>query len=125
MLATVFVAAIVIPLGLLILQPGMHLYRGLSGLDSALFALLCVSIAREHADDRRWVVVLAGLGLAFLLKSAIELFSGAAVFVDTSSAGFAAVPLAHLLGAAVGLAGLRPDRYAGGFRRLGAGRITG
>jgi len=107
MLATLLLAALVIPLGLLICQPSMHVYRGLSGLDSALFALLCVSVARERSAA--WMVLPIA---AFFIKTAVELSTHSAIFVDTATAHFTPVPLAHLLGVASGVAGGFFDRIS-------------
>jgi rhomboid family GlyGly-CTERM serine protease len=103
-LATLVVAAIGVSSGIFIFQPQMTDYRGLSGLDSALFALLAVDLARHRARARQWtwVVALAAVGAGFVAKIAIEIHYGAAVFVQSHAAGFVPVPLAHLLGAIVG-----------------------
>jgi len=97
MLATTLLAALVMPAGLLILQPTLQIYRGLSGLDSALFALLCVLIARERSVA--WMAIPIA---AFFIKTMIELSTQSAIFVDTASAHFTPVPLAHLFGAGIG-----------------------
>ena len=88
-------------------------YRGLSGIDSALFALLLLDLHREAraASDRAATWLHAALGLSFAMKIAYEAYTGGAVFV--SADGYSAVPLAHLVGAAAGAAiGLRPSRGA-------------
>lgn len=104
-------AALVVPLGVFWLQPGLDLYRGLSGLDSALFALLAVLVWRqEGAGPRRWLV-LGGAAL-FAAKVAWEAVLGEPLFVEPGATGFAVVPLAHLLGAAVGAAAGLPSRVA-------------
>jgi rhomboid family GlyGly-CTERM serine protease len=104
MLATLAIAATVIPLGLLFLQPDLGFYRGLSGLDSALFALLAVGVLRDRIATRPWglIVSIAAVGAGFFAKTCIELAFGASVFVDAHAAEFAPVPLAHLIGAACG-----------------------
>ena len=106
MLAALALAAVAIPCGLLLFQPEMRLYRGLSGLDSALFVLLCVDVARERAreGERQWVPVCVILLAALLVKSAIEFTTGATIFVDSRRAGFVPVPLAHLIGGLSGAA---------------------
>ena len=52
------------------------------------------------------VQIIAGAVLLAALagKIALELFGGEALFVDAGRAGFSPAPLAHLAGAAVGLA---------------------
>lgn len=87
------------------LRPDLELYRGLSGIDSALFALVAATMVRDAVATRRPLstvvgcAVLAGLGL----KIAWELSLGTALFVDATTAGFESVPLAHAAGAVVGL----------------------
>ena len=125
MLGALFLAAVAIPCALLMFQPEMLLYRGLSGLDSALFVLLCLDVARERAreGEMRWVMMCAVLLAAFLVKSAIEFTTGAAIFVDSRRAGFVAVPLAHLIGglagAAVALMPAATQATVPGSNRLG------
>ena len=53
-LATVAAAAFLIPLVLSIAEPQMSTYRGLSGIDSALFALLAALITRRAIMERDW-----------------------------------------------------------------------
>lgn len=102
--------------------PEIDRYRGLSGIDSALFVLLAVSLIRERP--------LAGLALAgFLGKAAWEAATGATLFV--AAGPFVPVPLAHLVGGAwggiVGVAGLPPTSMAklrwAGRRLLTGGRV--
>ena len=78
------------------LLPDIESYRGLSGLDSALFTLLVIS----NLDRRLSLGV--GFLAAFLLKTAYEMATGATVFVS-SSPDIASVPLAHAVGALMGM----------------------
>jgi rhomboid family GlyGly-CTERM serine protease len=100
---TLAASALVISVGVLLLDPGMQRYRGLSGLDSALFALLFTSLLRDHDRRGKARLLLWIPGLLFLAKIGYEAVMGTAVFLDSSAAGFAPAPLAHLLGAACGL----------------------
>ena len=95
-------AAVAIPLVVGLCQPGM-LYRGLSGLDSALFTLLAAWLLRQNTEDCEWrgIVLPAITLLAFAGKITYESLSGNAIFV--SGADMVPVPLAHLAGAGVGL----------------------
>ena len=82
-------------------QPHLSTYRGMSGLDAALFALLAVDLLMGttlHAVRAACAAVL----LCFLAKLDFELMSGRSFFVDSAAAGFVPVPLAHAVGAAVG-----------------------
>jgi hypothetical protein len=105
MLACVGASAAAISVGCLMLLPDVMIYRGLSGIDSALFAFAAVALfieaRRGDAALPAWSIGLAML--AFLGKSVFELTTGRALFVDSASA-FEPVPLAHLIGAAVGVA---------------------
>lgn len=84
----------------------MVTYRGLSGLDSALFALLFMEFTREglRTGDLKQIAVPAACFGAFTLKTAFELTTGGTLFVNSFQSGTVAVPLAHIVGAAVGLA---------------------
>lgn len=92
------------PLGVWTLLPELPFYRGLSGIDSALFALLSVTTLRDSRSQHRFVwsagclVVL----LAFVVKVAYEFTTGTSLFVDSTASDMVPVPLAHLVGAAIG-----------------------
>src|SRR5262249_42460087 len=116
-LATVAAAALMIPLILLCAQPQMTKYRGLSGIDSALFALLAAIIARQAITERDWsrlgVAILISLG--FAAKIGFELSTGGTLFVNSAAAGMTPVPLAHVVGGLIGLSfGLIPAPLAAG-----------
>lgn len=106
----VTISAALIPLGLWIAEPGMATYRGLSGIDSALFAMLAARILLDATAQKDWW----GLGLAvivsvgFAAKVHFELSTGATLFVDSADAGMTPVPLAHVIGGIVGLACVLP-----------------
>jgi rhomboid family GlyGly-CTERM serine protease len=98
-------SSVAITAGLWFLRPDVELYRGLSGIDSALFVLVAAGLLRDALSTRRPLIGLAaGAALAgFAMKAAWELSTGTAVFVNDASAGFESLPLAHALGAGVGL----------------------
>lgn len=102
--ATIALSATAIPAALWWAQPDLELYRGLSGVDSALFALLVVTVVTDELRaGRRFLPAVAALfAAAFALKVGIEAWTGETVFVAARSAGFSVVPLAHVVGAAVG-----------------------
>jgi rhomboid family GlyGly-CTERM serine protease len=112
-------SALLISLSLWWMLPAVTTYRGLSGIDSALFTLAAVTISRDsRRDGRRGIVMaVAATLIAFAGKIIFELCTTRGVFVDTAAAGFVPVPLAHLMGAVVGAA-------CGFFRRRGPGRGT-
>jgi rhomboid family GlyGly-CTERM serine protease len=91
-------SAIAIPVAVLALQPELERYRGLSGLDSTLFGLLLALELRARSSR-----VALACGALFLAKLAYELGTGRALFLDSQTIGFVPVPLAHALGALIGL----------------------
>ena len=117
-------SAVAISASLVWLQPDVATYRGLSGLDSALFTLLAAMIWRESRRTGRWklgtVAIAAALG--FLAKAAYESATGATLFVDSANAGFIPLASAHLIGGAVGaIVGLMPNNGRRGSRRAVGG----
>lgn len=85
--------------------PEMERYRGLSGVDTALFVLVATQVVTGALDRKRWLGAIGGSVaiLAVVGKTVVEVATGSAVFVDAGAAGFVPVPLAHLVGAGVGL----------------------
>lgn len=128
-LACCGVSALAISVGFLAFENELATYRGLSGIDSALFGLAMVELLRVgRRSERGSLVALGALGLmAFAAKSAFELATGHTAFVDSDSAGFIPVASAHLLGLASGIAvGLptfssrdRSEKPTLGLTRLG------
>jgi hypothetical protein len=102
-----FVAAPLLSLAILLCHPSLEQYRGLSGLDCSLVVALIWQ--RGLASQR-----LRGLGVlclaAFAAKCAYELIAGKALLAPDLGAGVKLLPLAHVLGAGLGLmlAGSRP-----------------
>ena len=107
------IGAIVIPLALRLLQPGIRTYRGLSGIDSALFVLLAVTLLRERLTQREdgwriWSGAIVLALIAFVGKIVLELSTGTSVFANAASGGFVPVPLAHLAGGTAGMVAALP-----------------
>ncbi|MBP90010.1 MAG: rhombosortase [Planctomycetaceae bacterium] len=98
-------AAVLIPASVWLLLPELNTYRGLSGLDTALFTMLAGSILAEKwaAREWRWVTIIAGLMIGLGSKIAFEVFTQGTMFVDTVTANFQPVPLAHVVGALAGI----------------------
>ncbi len=98
-------AAPAIVLAVAATEPGLWSYRGLSGLDSALFILAAGRLGAEAiADRRRWTAASAGLLVAgFIGKTLYETLTGAALFAESGGV-FVVTPAAHLAGAAVAAA---------------------
>jgi rhomboid family GlyGly-CTERM serine protease len=104
------VSALLIPLVLWFALPQMATYRGLSGIDSALFALLATRVAGQAAVDKNWLnlSVVSVVGVGFAAKVGFEVLYGTTLFVDSATAGLIPVPLAHVVGGLAGFAsGLR------------------
>lgn len=86
-----------------VFAPEMRFYRGLSGIDSGLFALLAMGLLSERIGQRAWagaigiVLVIAG----FLIKIGYEQWMGETVFVSHQE-GMTPMPMAHLAGAMCG-----------------------
>jgi len=83
-----------------VLSPDLLVYRGSSGLASALFVFAAFCTARSSRGAAR-VVALLAIGL-FLAKAAWESCTGQALFAGPLAPGVRVVPLVHLL---AGLAG--------------------
>ncbi|HEV3342897.1 MAG TPA: rhombosortase [Pirellulales bacterium] len=95
-----FVVALLIGATLFALAPGMKTYRGLSGVDSGVFATgLLIEAAAAKRDPRRWIFVGPAL-LIFTVKIGFEGWTGR-LFFGTASLGDLGqpVPLAHAAGA--------------------------
>lgn len=118
-----FLALIV--LGVFAMSPPLLMmvgtYRGLSGLDTGLFALAACFLA-ETAYRERNGRMLACLGVAvaaFLGKSLFEAATGSTLFVDSRSAEFQPMVSAHLLGACAGVGCFISSRVTGVDRQTG------
>jgi rhomboid family GlyGly-CTERM serine protease len=92
-------AALFISAGVWLLQPRFEIYRGLSGVDCALFGALLVERLRaaRRERDRLALAIVALAATGFVAKSGIELLRDAPVFA--AAGAYSPVPLAHLLGA--------------------------
>jgi rhomboid family GlyGly-CTERM serine protease len=101
-----------VSLGLLLLDPALGAYCGLSGVLNALWVAGALLAARaEERDGRRhWALVYRTCVLAGLAKVAAEAWLGVPLLTGGSDLGAHPVPLAHALGALGGLAALVPSR---------------
>lgn len=101
MLAT---AGLCVGVAVLVLQPEMSTYRGLSGVDSGQFAAaLCAEFRRSKKVKGDWWFV-APAAVIFLIKLVYESMTGQ-MFFGTESLGDLGqpIPLAHVAGAIGGL----------------------
>jgi rhomboid family GlyGly-CTERM serine protease len=94
------------------LSPDLLIYRGGSGVASALFVLAAVRIA-DTPDPVPRNLAIAAVAL-FLSKAAFESLAGQTLFAGPLPPGVHVVPLVHLLGGLGGLVGveLPPRRYS-------------
>lgn len=113
LVACLVASAIAIPGAVWLLLPELELYAGLSGIDSALFALLGGELAHEQwkRGNSAALAIALVFCLAFVLKTGFEMTNGGTVFVGDLAPGIVSVPLAHLVGALMGLlASVLPSR---------------
>jgi rhomboid family GlyGly-CTERM serine protease len=92
--ATLLASVFLIPFAVLAFAPEIVAYRGLSGVGSALFALLLV-------QSRKSPLAIA-CAIAFAAKIAFEAVTGGAVFAADMGSGVVSVPVAHIAGAIIG-----------------------
>lgn len=93
--------ALLVAAGIQLLRPDLILYRGSSGLASALFVLTCLEALRPPARLSSRLLAACAL-LLFAAKIAVEMMTGHPLFAGDLPQAVDAVPLVHLLG---GLAG--------------------
>jgi len=102
-LATLAAASIAIGAAVLVFERDLEIYRGLSGVDSALFGWLLATLGRRARAEKRsgLLLVAFGAGALFVAKSVFELTTGSAVFVTGNETTVAS---AHVVGVVVGMA---------------------
>ena len=100
---TVIAGSLIVSLTVWAALPQMLHYRGLSGLDAALYLLAAVMVAGDSRTNKsaEAVMVTVLLVAAFCAKIGYEAVSGSAFFVRDMG-GVVPVPAAHIAGAAVG-----------------------
>jgi len=91
--AMLLASVVIVPIAVLAFS-NVTTYRGLSGIDSALFGLLLLTESRRSR-------IVALCGVAFAAKMIFEMKTGATVFVHSDA--FIVVPVAHIAGALVGV----------------------
>jgi rhomboid family GlyGly-CTERM serine protease len=96
-------STILIPHVVLACHPELATYRGLSGIDSGLFAMLALDRIMEcrRSGDRVGLLVFAGCFLCLTIKIACETWYGGNLFVSDST--FVPVPISHVTGAVSGV----------------------
>lgn len=109
--ATLLASAVTVPLAVLAFAPEVVAYRGLSGLASAMFALLLM------LERHRLTWPVAVCAVLFAAKITFEAITGGTVFVSGMGEDVVSVPVAHVTGAVAGvIGGLASSR--GGARRF-------
>ena len=98
-------SAVLIPLAVGAWLPELSTYRGLSGIDSAVFMLLATTLLGDSWDRRDWgwTLVSTGVMAGFVAKTGFEFVTGTTLFVDATAAEMLPVPLAHVIGAGIGV----------------------
>ena len=98
-------SAVLIPLMVVQLDPGIDSYRGLSGVDTALFGMAMWYLIGNASEDRNWwrVGLFSLLFMGMFAKIGFEYLSGSTLFAEGDN--FIAVPTAHLVGAVLGCIG--------------------
>lgn len=103
--ATLVASALACSAAVLLCKPTIGIYRGLSGIDSALFGLFAGDLILGYRNRGRTLArVLAGIAfLGFAAKTAWEASAQTTVFAS-SGGDFVPVPAAHLAGIVTGIA---------------------
>lgn len=98
---TLLLSAILIPTAVWIFQTEMIHYRGLSGLDSALYVFVLLELIKTQSTKISSVALWMML-ISFAAKVAYEFITGNTLFVQSMGANVSGVPLAHLVGGIIG-----------------------
>ncbi len=95
-------SSMLIPVAVGLYHPEIATYRGLSGLDTALFgmAVVYLGLQRMKESDLQGVLIYFALLAAMVAKTIHELNFGT-LFVESSN--FIPVPVAHIVGALTGI----------------------
>ncbi|HEU4403138.1 MAG TPA: rhomboid family intramembrane serine protease [Candidatus Polarisedimenticolia bacterium] len=107
LLIVVMAGMLLVGAGLHLLAPAVAVYRGASGVASALFVALAIDLAlvgeAPAAGAARFRRPIAWMALVlFAVKVVVEMTTGSAYFAGTMEPGVRVLPLAHLLGAVAG-----------------------
>jgi len=97
---TIIISPLAISLVLLVFEPSLSIYAGISGVASGILVALTVNGLRTQPTARLWwlaVLVLFAAKVAFETRN-----GGRPLNPELAAQGVRSVPLAHLVGAAVG-----------------------
>jgi rhomboid family GlyGly-CTERM serine protease len=100
------VSALAIIAATTVFLPNIHSYRGLSGIDSALFGWLIAELFQQARDRRDWrrLALICAFAFAFIAKVIWECTTSSTLFVSNAQSEFVPMPLAHAVGAFAGVA---------------------
>ena len=96
---TLILSPVAISLALLVFDPSLAVYAGVSGVAAGVLVALVVNGLRTQPAARRWWLAVL---VFFALKIAIETRGGHPLNPGLANQGVRSVPLAHIVGAAVG-----------------------
>ena len=107
-------------------SPDLEIYRGLSGIDTALFVSVAISVAATAVAQRQWARALISglLFVGFTGKLLFEAITGSALFVDSDASGFVVLVEAHLLGAVVAVIVVCYEQVRSAISRKNWGQYT-
>ena len=103
-------ATVTIPLAVYALQPDLLYYCGLSGLDTAAYTLCACYVLQTALEEKRpltFLLMCTAFG-ALAFKIAYEFHTGLTLFADPQGTALAPVPLAHIIGGAIGILSFVP-----------------
>jgi rhomboid family GlyGly-CTERM serine protease len=100
--ATLLGSALFVPLSVMLSNPAIDVYRGLSGIDTGIFALFAsISLSKSlKVSDKGSIVVFGAMLVLLWCKIGFEFWSGGVLFVK--QVNFEPVPVAHAVGALLG-----------------------
>jgi rhomboid family GlyGly-CTERM serine protease len=98
---TLLLSAVLIPTAVWIFRPHMIHYRGLSGLDSALYVFVLLELIKKQSTKTKSAALWMML-ISFTAKVAYEFMTGNTLFVQSMGPNISGVPLAHLVGGITG-----------------------
>ena len=102
-------SSMLIPVCVANFAPSVTSYRGLSGVDTALFSFAALVFMNDSWQEKNWnaVWIYGILFVGMLGKIAFECACGGTLFVDSDT--FSPVPIAHIVGGGIGalVAGMR------------------
>lgn len=85
---------------LLLCEPGLATYAGLSGIAAAgITSIVTTRLIESRANNRLWLMI----ALLLLAKLVSETFDPTLLLAAGSDTGYRSVPLAHIFGAAAGI----------------------